>query len=92
MRAILISLENGFTVSTALTAKEAKSMKADYIILLSNYESINQEDLKIFKQCLASSKLPLKVEDQITTITRVVSDNLISLGVFPETNNFNGPC
>lgn len=91
MKALLFNLNNNnISMSGPFTAAETINKKADFIVFLSNYEEIKKQkaDVEKFKKCLSNSCIDKKVEDLMFSITRLVSDQLLSFNIFPNTSTF----
>lgn len=91
MKAHLISTENNKVIVKQCTSSAtAKGFKADLVVLLSNYEGtqIEKKEVEEYKQCIDKSKLKGRLEDHIVTYARLLSDKLVTLGIYPNTSDF----
>jgi hypothetical protein len=91
MKAHLISTENNkIVVKQCSSSATARGFKADLVVLLSNYEGtqVEKKEVEEYKQCIDTSKLKGKLEDHVVTYARLLSDKLLSLGIYPNTSDF----
>ena len=91
MKALLFNLNNNdIVMSGPFTVSEVANKKADFIVFLSNYEEMKKEKVIVekFKKCLSNSCIDKKPEDLMFSITRLVSEQLLTFNIFPNTSTF----
>jgi hypothetical protein len=88
MQAYLINTENNkVTANFCRTSDSARGQKADLIILMANAEAVEKNEKEVSTYMVSLGNVPYP-QDHVITFTRLISDKLLSLNIYPNTKDF----